>query len=114
MLVWLVEQGVGMQAVIVEVDVEGGVVVVFVFVLVVVVVVEVVVLIMARLRLVLVVKLSVSMEVAIVGVEVESRGVRGVGRNMVDHTSCVTLREVEGKAAPWLDAQVMFYQDVLP
>ena len=54
------------------------------------------------------------MEAAIVGVEVESRGVRGVGRNMVDHTSCVTLREVEGKAAPWLDAQVMFYQDVLP
>ena len=50
------------------------------------------------------VKLSVSMEAAIVGVEVESRGVRGVGRNMVDHTSCVTLREVEGKAAPWLDA----------
>jgi len=61
-----------------------------------------------------VVKLSVSMEAAIVGVEVESRCVRGVGRNMVDHTSCVTLREVEGKAAPWLDAQVMFYQDVLP
>ena len=97
-----------MQATIVEVDVEGGVVFVFVFVLV------VVVLIMARVRSVLVVKLSVSMEAAIVGVEVESRGVRGVGRNMVDHTSCVTLREVEGKAAPWLDAQVMFYQDVLP
>ena len=114
MLVWLVEQGVGMQAAIVEVDVEGGVVVVFVFVLVVVVVVEVMVVVMTRVRLVLVVKLSVSMEAAIVGVEVESRGVRGVGRNMVDHTSCVTLREVEGKAAPWLDAQVMFYQDVLP
>ena len=108
MLVWLVEKGVGMQAAIVEVDVEGGVVVVFVFVLV------VVVLIMARVRLVLVVKLSVSMEAAIVGVKVESRGVRGVGRNMVDHTSSVTLREVEGKAAPWLDAQVMVYQDVLP
>ena len=54
------------------------------------------------------------MEAAIVGVKVESRGVRGVGRQMVDHTSSVTLREVEGKAAPWLDAQVMFYQDVLP
>ena len=97
-----------MQAAIVEVDVEGGVVFVFVFALV------VVVLIMARVRLVLVVKLSVGMEAAIVGVEVESRGVRGVGRNMVDHTSCVTLREEEGKAAPWLDAQVMVYQDVLP
>ena len=108
MLVWLVEKGVGMQAAIVEVDVEGGVVFVFVFALV------VVVLIMARVRLVLVVKLSVGMEAAIVGVEVESRGVRGVGRNMVDHTSCVTLREEEGKAAPWLDAQVMVYQDVLP
>ena len=114
MLVWLVEQGVGMQAAIVEVDVEGGVVVVFVFVLLGVVVVEVVVVVMARVRLVLVVKLSVSMEAAIVGVKVESRGVRGVGRNMVDHTSCVTLRKVEGKAAPWLDAQVMVYQDVLP
>ena len=45
---WLVEQGVGMQAVIVKVDVEGGVVVLLMFVLVVVVVVEVVVLIMAR------------------------------------------------------------------
>ena len=111
---WLLEQGVSMQAAIVEVDVEGGVVVVFVFVLMVVVVVEFVVLIMARVRLVLVVELSVSMEAAIVGVKVESRGVRGVGRNMVDHTSCVTLREVEGKAAPWLDAQVMVYQDVLP
>ena len=108
MLVWLVEKGVSMQAAIVEVDVEGGVVVVFVFV------VEVVVLIMARVRLVLLVKLSVSMEAAIVGVKVEPRGVRGIGRNMVDHTSSVTLREVEGKAAPWLDAQVMFYQDVLP
>ena len=53
------------------------------------------------------VKLSVSMEAAIVGVKVEPRGVRGIGRDMVDHTSCVTLREVEGKAAP------MFYQDVL-
>ena len=114
MLVWLVEKGVGMQAAMVEVDVEGGVVVVFVFVFVVVVVVVVVVLIMARVRSVLVVKLSVSMEAAIVGVEVESRGVRGVGRNMVDHTSSVTLREVEGEAAPWLDAQVMFYQDVFP
>ena len=60
------------------------------------------------------VKLSVSMEAAIVGVEVESRGVRGVGRNMVDHTSCVTLREVEGKAAPWLDAQVVVNQDFFP
>ena len=60
------------------------------------------------------VKLSVSMEAAIVGVKVEPRGVRGIGRNMVDHSSCVTLREVEGKAAPWLDARVMFYQDVLP
>ena len=107
MLVWLVEQGVGMQAVIVEVDVEGGVVVVFVFVLVVVVVVEVMVVVMTRVRLVLLVKLSVSMEAAIVGVKVESMGVRGVGRKMVDHTSSVTLREVEGEAAP------MFYQDVL-
>ena len=106
------EKGVGMQAAIVEVDVEGGVVVVFVFVLLGVVVVMVVVI--TRVRLVLVVKLSVSMEAAIVGVKVESRGVGGVGRNMVDHTSSVTLREVEGKAAPWLDAQVMFYQDVLP
>ena len=114
MLVWLVEQGVGMQAAIVEVDVEGGVVVVFVFVVVGVVVVEVVVVVITRVRLVLVVKLSVSMEAAIVGVEVESRGVRGVGRNMVDHTSSVTLREVEGKAAPWLDSQVMVYQDFLP
>ena len=111
---WLVEQGVSMQAAIVEVDVEGGVVVVFVFVLVVVVVVEVVVLIMTRVRLVLVVKLSVGMEAAIVGVEVESRGVRGVGRNMVDHTSSVTLREVEGKAASWLDAQVVVYRDFFP
>ena len=34
MLVWLVEQGVGMQAAIVEVDVEGGVVVVIVLVVV--------------------------------------------------------------------------------
>ena len=108
MLVWLVEQGVSMQAAIVEVDVEGGVVFVFVFVLV------VVVLIMARVRLVLVVKLSVSMEAAIVGVEVESRGVRGVGRNMVDHTSSVTLREVEGKAASWLDAEVVVYRDFFP
>ena len=106
------EKGVGMQAAIVEVDVEGGVVVVFVFVLLGVVVVMVVVI--TRVRLVLVVKLSVSMEAAIVGVKVESRGVGGVGRKMVDHTSSVTLREVEGKAAPWLDAQVMFYQDVLP
>ena len=108
------EQGVSMQAVIVEVDVEGGVVVVFLFVLVGVVVVEVVVVVITRVRLALVVKLSVSMEAAIVGVKVESRGVRGVGRNMVDHTSSVTLREVEGKAAPWLDAQVVFYQNVLP
>ena len=114
MLVWLVEQGVGMQAAIVEVDVEGGVVVVFVFVLLGVVEVEVVVVVITRVRLVLVVKLSVSMEAAIVGVKVESRGVRGVGRNMVDHTSCVTLREEKRKAAPWLDTQVMFYQDVLP
>ena len=52
MLVWLVEQGVGMQAAIVEEDVEGGVVVVFVFVLVVVVVVEVMVVVMTRVRLV--------------------------------------------------------------
>ena len=80
-----------MQAAIVNVEVEGGVVVLFVFVLVVVVVVEVVVLIMASVRLVLLVKLGVSMEAAIVGVKVESRGVRGVGRNMVDHTSCVNL-----------------------
>ena len=103
-----------MQAAIVEVDVEGGVVVVFVFVLVGVVVVEVVVVVITRVRLVLVVKLSVSMEAAIVGVKVESRGMRGIGRQMVDHTSCVTLREENRKAAPWLDAQVMFYQDVLP
>ena len=86
--------------------------VVFVFVLLGVVVVMVVVI--TRVRLVLVVKLSVSMEAAIVGVKVESRGVRGVGRQMVDHTSSVTLREVEGKAAPWLDTQVMVYQDVFP
>ena len=37
------------------------------------------------------VELSVRMEAAIVGVKVESRGVRGVGRKMVDHTSSVTL-----------------------
>lgn len=62
----------------------------------VVVVFVVFVVVMVRLRLVM--ELCVGMEAATMGVEVESRVVRSIGREVVSYPSSVTLGKVDGKA----------------
>ena len=62
----------------------------------VVVVFVVFVVVMVRLRLVM--ELCVGMEAATMGVEVESRVVGSIGREVVSYPSSVTLGKVDGKA----------------